>query len=66
MSIKKEIVTINETEYNHTWSDAGMKIQRGDELFDEAFDPVGSGREYIETDLPIISEEDEALLLPPM
>lgn len=42
----------------HTWSDLGMKIHGGipESDYDEAYDPIDSGRTYTETDIPI--EED--------
>lgn len=43
-----------------TYSDQGMKIHGGmpEGDYDEAFDPIDSGRTYTETNIPI--EEDEA------
>ncbi len=43
----------------HTWSDLGMKIHGGmpESNYDEAYDPIDSGRTYVETDIPI---EDDA------
>ena len=43
-----------------TWSDLGMKIHGGfpESDYDEAYDPIDSGRTYIETDIPI---DDETL-----
>lgn len=44
----------------HTWSDLGFKIHGGmpEGDYDEAYDPVDSGRTYTETEIPI--EIDEA------
>ena len=41
-----------------TYSDRGMKIHGGSPEgdYDEAFDPIGTGRTYTETNIPI---EDE-------
>lgn len=41
-----------------TYSDLGMKIHGGfpEADYDEAYDPIDSGRTYVETDIPI--EED--------
>ena len=38
-----------------TWSDSGMKIHGGfpEADYDEAYDPIDSGRTYTETDIPI-------------
>ena len=42
----------------HTWSDLGVKIHGGmpEADYDEAYDPIDSGRTYTETNIPI--EED--------
>lgn len=42
-----------------TYSDLGMKIHGGmpEGDYDEAYDPIDSGRTYVETDIPI---EDDA------
>ena len=42
----------------HTYSDIGMKIHGGfpEADYDEAYDPIDSGRTYVETNIPI--EED--------
>lgn len=39
----------------HTWSDMGMKIHGGspEADYDDAFDPIDSGRTYTETNIPI-------------
>lgn len=52
--IKTEIVN----NLVHTWSDSGMKIHGGmpEDDYDEAYDPIDSGRTYTETNIPI--EED--------
>lgn len=34
----------------HTFSDKGVKIERDGVRYDEAYDPVSSGRVYSETD----------------
>lgn len=38
-----------------TWSDLGVKIHGGfpEADYDEVYDPVDSGRTYVETDIPI-------------
>ena len=43
-----------------TYSDIGMKIHGGmpEGNYDEAYDPIDSGRTYVETNIPI--EADEA------
>lgn len=39
----------------HTWSDLGVKIHGGfpEADYNEAYDPIDSGRTYVETDIPI-------------
>lgn len=39
----------------HTWSDLGMKIHGGypEGDYDEAYDPIDSGRTYVETNIPV-------------
>jgi hypothetical protein len=57
--IVKTTKEINGVEYDYTYSDAGMMIERNGARYSEAIDPLGSGREYTETDEPIevITEE---------
>ena len=58
--IKTEIVTIRDKQFQRTWSDAGMMIERNGARYSEAVDPLNSGRTYTETDEPIEQEaEDE-------
>ena len=49
----------------HTWSDLGMKIHGGfpEADYDEAYDPIDSGRTYTETDIPIDSDTTAEELL---
>lgn len=56
--IKTEIVN----DLVHTWSDLGMKIHGGfpEGDYNEAYDPIDSGRTYTETDIPIEQDEAEA------
>jgi len=51
--IKTEIITINGTNYQRTYSDANLIIERDGARYEEAIDPIGSGREYTETDVLI-------------
>lgn len=44
------------------YSDLGMMIERDGVRYSEAIDPVGLGREYIETDEPIEKPEEEELV----
>lgn len=57
--IVKTTKTINGVAYDCTYSDAGMFIERAGARYSEALDPLGSGREYTETDEPI-ENVDEA------
>ncbi|RGG63408.1 hypothetical protein DWW96_10725 [Eubacterium sp. AF17-7] len=52
----KEVVTINETEFDHTYSDAGFYIERDGVEYSDAIDPIDIEREYIETDKKIETE----------
>lgn len=58
--IVKTTKTINGVEYDHTYSDAGMMIERNGARYSEALDPIGSNREYTETDEPVEAVADEA------
>lgn len=54
MAIVQEQYSIDGREFIKTYSDLGMKIERQDGvIYDEAVDPVGTGRTYTETDIPI-------------
>lgn len=57
--IVKTTKTINGIEYDYTYSDAGMMIERNGARYSEAVDPLNSGREYTETDEPVEVPEDE-------
>lgn len=59
--LKTEKVIYNGEEYLRTWSGLGVMIERDGALYEEAVDPVDSGREYTETDTPVEDfEVDEA------
>ena len=47
-----EKVTINGREFTRTWSDKFM-IERDGVMYSDAIDPIGSGRTYTETDVPL-------------
>lgn len=47
--IKTEILEINGQQFRHTWSDDGMMIERDGVEYEEAYDPIGTGRTYTET-----------------
>lgn len=50
-----ETIIINDTEYLHTYSDLGYKVERDGIQYDDAIDPIDSGRTYIEI---IVEDED--------
>ena len=58
MAIVVENIFIDGTEFTRTYSDAGRFVVRNGEVYEEAVDPVNSGRVYTEGDL-IPSDEDE-------
>lgn len=51
----KEVITINETEFNHTYSDLGFYIECDGVQYSDAIDPIDIEREYVETDNKIAS-----------
>ena len=55
--IKTEIITINGRQLQRTWSDAGFMIERDGAQYNEAVDPLDSGRTYIETNERIDAEQ---------
>lgn len=57
--IVKTTKEINGVVYDYTYSDAGMMIERNGAMYSEALDPLNSGREYTETDVPIESDGGE-------
>lgn len=57
MAIITEKATINGVEFMRTYSDNGMMIERDGVRYDEAYDPMKSGRVYTETDVPIAATE---------
>ena len=54
-----DFVEIGGAQYQRTYSDGGMMIERDGARYSEAIDPVGSGREYTETDEMIPDGEAE-------
>lgn len=52
----KEVITINETEFNHTYSDLGFYIECEGVQYSDAIDPIDIEREYVETDKKIENE----------
>ncbi len=49
MAIITETVEINGSQFLHTYSDDGMMIIRDGVEYEEAYDPIESGRTYSET-----------------
>lgn len=45
-----------------TFSDKNVMIERNGVQYSEAVDPENSGREYIETDIPIEKEENTEVM----
>ena len=60
--IRTETVTINERQFIRTYSDRGMMIHGGfpEADYDEAYDPIDSGRTYTETNIPIDADPEDA------
>lgn len=54
--IISETIKLNDANYTKTYSDAGFYIERNGINYAEAIDPLGSGREYTETDKLIETE----------
>ena len=54
--IKTENITINNTDFDRTYSDAGFYVERDSVKYSEAVDPKDSGRTYTETDEKIETE----------
>ena len=50
MAVIVGAVTIGGRDFTRTYSDAGKYVERDGVRYAEAVDPVGSGREYVETD----------------
>ena len=57
-----ETVTLNGRNFVHTYSDSGYMIKQDGTgaVYSEAYDPVGSGRTYAETEEEIPAEADDA------
>lgn len=56
--IISKTVKIDDKNYTKTYSDAGYYIERNGIRYEEAIDPLGSGREYTETDILIQTDPD--------
>ena len=59
MAIITEHYMVGEREFVRTYSDRGMLIHGGfpEADYDEGNDPIEYGRTYVETDIPIGSDE---------
>ena len=57
--IYTETITINGKQFDHTYSDAYF-IERDGARYSDAVDPLNSGRQYTETDIPLPVEEGTA------
>lgn len=55
--IKTETLTIGNRLFIKTYSDEGFMVEREGVRYSEAIDPAEFGREYTETDEPILEEE---------
>ena len=55
--IQTENITINNTDFDRTYSDYGFYIERDGVKYSDAVDPKDSGRTYTETDEKIEAEE---------
>lgn len=56
--IISETIKLNDKSFTKTYSDAGFYIERNGVHYAEAIDPLGSGREYTETDILIDTEPE--------
>lgn len=56
--IIKERLAIGGRDFVRTYSDAGSMVERDGVRYSEAIDPAEFGREYVETDEPIVKEEE--------
>ena len=56
--IISETIKLNDKNFTKTYSNAGFYIERNGVHYAEAIDPLGSGREYTETDILIDTEPE--------
>ena len=54
--IVKTTKEINGVVYDYTYSDSDMMIERNGALYEEAIDPIDSGRIYTETEQVIVKD----------
>ena len=55
--IYTETITINGKQFDHTYSDTYF-IERDGVRYSDAVDPLNSGRQYTETDIPLPEERE--------
>jgi len=60
VAIVKTTAMLNGIEYDYTYSDAGHYIVRDGASYEEAYDPLNSGRVYTEGDIIRTDELDES------
>ncbi len=60
--IKTEVITIKGKEYSRTYSNEGYMIEREGVQYSEAIDPIGSGREYTETETKVEEDNDGEII----
>lgn len=58
--IIEELFEINGTQHVRHYSNSGVMIERDGVTYDVAEDPVGTGRTYTETDIPIEGDDTTA------
>lgn len=58
--IQTEQIIINGNTFVRTYSDCGMMIERDGMPYEDAIDPIGIDRTYIETTIPAKGEEISA------
>ena len=56
--IIRENINIGGRAFVKTYSDLGMMVERDGVRYSEAIDPAEFNRQYIETDEPIVKEEE--------
>ena len=54
-----ETILIGEEEFKHTYSNAGFFIERNGIQYEDAIDPINSGRIYTETNIKIEEAQDD-------
>ncbi len=56
-----ETRTLNGVQYDYAHSDAGRYLVRDGQMWEEAYDPLGSGKTYAEGDAIATDEAEEIL-----